>query len=214
MSQRAFGFEADDGPLDMLRHERPLWRRGLRVAGIDEAGRGSLCGPVVAAAVVLPPGVALPGVTDSKLLTDAVRRALLPLIRERALAIGVGLRSARRIDATDILYETKQAMLAAVAKLPAPPDFLLIDGNQPLPTTLPQRAVVKGDRLSLSIAAASIVAKVTRDDIMLRLHERFPQYDWRANKGYGVAAHLAALRTHGPCCLHRFTFHGVQPDPP
>jgi len=212
VGQRSFGFAANERPDDLLRHERPLWRRGLRVAGIDEAGRGSLSGPVVAAAVVLPPSADLPGVTDSKLLTDAERRALLPLICEQALAIGVGVRSARRIDTTDILYETKQAMLAAVARLPAPPDYLLIDGNQRLATTLRQRTVVHGDRLSLSIAAASIVAKVTRDDIMLRLHERFPQYQWRANKGYGVPAHLAALREFGPCCLHRFTFRGVRAE--
>jgi ribonuclease HII len=196
-------------PDDMLWHERPLWRSGLAVAGIDEAGRGSLCGPVVAAAVILPPGVELPGVTDSKLLTDAARRAVLPMILENALAVGVGVRSARRIDATDILAETKQAMLAAVSRLATKPDFLLVDGNQRLPTTIQQRTVVHGDQLSLSIAAASIVAKVTRDDIMCRLHQRFPRYRWDENKGYGTADHLAALRAHGPCDLHRRTFRGV-----
>ncbi|NLH49024.1 MAG: ribonuclease HII [Myxococcales bacterium] len=193
----------------MLLHERLLWRRRLCVAGIDEAGRGCLAGPVVAAAVVLPPDADLPGVTDSKLLTDRERRELLPRILRAALGVGVGVRSARRIDRTNILAETKQAMLAAVAHLPVRPDFLLIDGNQRLPTVLEQRTIVKGDRLSLSIAAASIVAKVTRDDIMLRLHERFDVYHWRENKGYGTPEHLAALRRHGPCCLHRQTFHGV-----
>jgi len=201
------GLLHDEG--DLLLHERPLWRRGLCVAGLDEAGRGSLAGPVVAAAVVLAPEVELPGVNDSKLLTDRQRRACLPLILERARAVAIGVRSARRIDRSDILRQTKQAMLRAVAGLPLTPDFLLIDGNQPLPTRLPQRTVVHGDRRSLSIAAASIVAKVARDDIMLRLHERFAMYGWNANMGYGTAEHRAALRRYGPCVFHRYSFHGV-----
>lgn len=202
------GLSDEEG--DMLLHERPLWRRGLLVAGIDEAGRGSLAGPVVAAAVVLDPHTDLPGVNDSKLLSDGRRRACLPLILERARAVGIGVCSARRIDQTDILLQTKQAMLRAVAGLPQPPDFLLIDGNQALPTQLRQRTVVHGDRRSLSIAAASIVAKVTRDDIMLRLHQRFGVYGWDANMGYGTAEHLEALQRHGPCELHRYSFHGVR----
>ncbi|HPM78021.1 MAG TPA: ribonuclease HII [bacterium] len=194
---------------DMLFYERPYWRRGLRVAGIDEAGRGCLAGPVVAACVVLPPGVDLPQVTDSKRLSDAQRRRLLPEILSRATAVGVGVRSAGRIDATDILRQTKAAMLAAVARLPFTPDVLLIDGNQKLPTDLEQRALVKGDLLCLSIAAASIVAKVSRDDMMLRLHERFGGYGWNENKGYGTAAHLAGLRRLGPSPVHRRSFRGV-----
>lgn len=194
---------------DMLLHERSLWKQGLVVAGIDEAGRGCLAGPVVAAAIVLRSDADLPGVTDSKLLSDSRRRELLPMIHERALAVGVGIRSAPRIDATDILKQTKQAMLAAVAALGLCPDFLLIDGNQKLPTATRQRTVIKGDRVCLSIAAASIVAKVTRDDIMLRLHERFPQFGWAENKGYGTAKHFAALSEHGPCRLHRLSFRGV-----
>jgi ribonuclease HII len=199
---------------DMLLHERPLWAGGLTVAGLDEAGRGCLAGPVVAAAVVLPDGVDLPGVNDSKLLTDRRRRELLPLIRRRARAIGVGWRSARRIDDSDILTQTKQAMLAAVARLPEAPDFLLVDGNQALPTAIEQRTVVHGDSASLSIAAASIVAKVARDDLMLQLHARYPLYAWAENKGYGTAAHLAALRAHGHCRQHRMSFRGVvEPRP-
>ncbi len=195
---------------DMLAHELRLWKHGLRVAGIDEAGRGCLAGPVVAAAVVLAQGVELPGVTDSKLLSDRRRRELLPLIEARAVAIGVGIRSAVRIDKSDILTQTKQAMLSAVAALSKTPDFLLVDGNQRLPTTVEQRTLIKGDRICLSIAAASIVAKVTRDDIMLRLHERYGAYAWNRNKGYGTEKHLAALREHGPTPLHRYTFRGVR----
>lgn len=214
MIQNGLELEPDLRETDLLRHERPLWRRRLCVAGIDEAGRGCLAGPVVAAAVVLPANAELPGVIDSKLLTDRERRALLPAILHAALGVGIGVRSARRIDRTNVLIETKQAMLAAVARLPLTPDFLLIDGNQRLPTAIQQRTVIKGDRLSLSIAAASIVAKVTRDDIMLRLHRRFGAYHWDENKGYGTPDHLSALRRHGPCCLHRFTFHGVGDGKP
>lgn len=193
----------------MLFFERPYWRRGLRVAGIDEAGRGCLAGPVVAACVVLPPDVDLPEVTDSKALTDAQRRRLLPDILHRAMAVQTGIRSACRVDATNILLQTKEAMLAAVRRLPFTPDVLLIDGNQKLPTDIEQRTLVKGDRLCLSIAAASIVAKVTRDDIMLRLHERFGGYGWDANKGYGTVKHLAGLRRYGPSPVHRLSFRGV-----
>jgi ribonuclease HII len=212
LKQQGLALESGAQAVDMLLHERPLWRNRLCVAGIDEAGRGCLAGPVVAAAVVLPPDADLPGVTDSKLLTDGQRRGLLPLILRAALGVGIGVRSARRIDRTNILEETKQAMLAAVAHLPVKPDFLLVDGNQRLPTAMEQRTVVKGDRLSWSIAAASIVAKVSRDDIMLRLHERFGVYHWNENKGYGTPDHLQALRCHGSCCLHRLTFHGVGDD--
>ncbi|MDP8224862.1 MAG: ribonuclease HII [Candidatus Lernaella stagnicola] len=204
-------FIPQDG--DMLAHERALWRHGLIVAGIDEAGRGCLAGPVVAAAVVLGADADLPGVTDSKQLSDRQRRSMLPLILEQARGVGVGVRSARRIDASDILTQTKSAMLRAVAKLPEAPDFLLIDGNQRLPTTIQQRTLIGGDGICLSIAAASIVAKVTRDDLMLRLHERYGDYAWHANKGYGTAEHLEALRRVGPCPLHRMSFRGVVRKP-
>lgn len=199
----------ETGELDPFSYERPYWRRRMRVAGIDEAGRGCLAGPVVAAAVVLPGEVDLPEVTDSKAISDQTRRRLLPLILDRALAVGVGLRSARRIDDSNILAQTKQAMLAAVRNLSVKPDILLIDGNQKLPTLMEQRTLVGGDMLCLSIAAASILAKVTRDDIMLRLHLRYPCYGWDSNKGYGTPQHLAALGAHGPTALHRYSFRGV-----
>ncbi len=201
-------FDSADG-FDSLRYERPYWRRNLVVAGVDEVGRGCLAGPVVAAAVVLPPEVDLPFVTDSKALTDAQRRAEFDKIRRQAVAIGLGMRSARRIDQSDILRQSLAAMRMAVERLGVEPDMLLVDGNQKIPTLYPQRPLVKGDMLSLSIAAASIVAKVTRDDLMLRLHERYGCYGWDRNKGYGTPDHLAALREHGPCPLHRYTFRGV-----
>jgi len=200
---------SDQAAQDPLFYERAYWHRNLLVAGVDEAGRGCLAGPVVAAAVILPSDVDLPGVTDSKVLSDEQRRRLLPEILTQAMAVGVGVRSAKRIDATDILKQTKQAMLSGIARLAKTPDVLLIDGNQKIPTIIEQRPLVKGDSLSLSIAAASIVAKVTRDDIMLRLHRRYRCYGWDENKGYGTPAHLDALRKFGPCALHRHSFRGV-----
>jgi len=197
---------------DALRHERPYWRRGLVVAGVDEVGRGCLAGPVVAAAVILPDDVELPEVTDSKALTDAQRREQVDLILRQACSVGVGIRSARRIDQTNILRQTLEAMMTAVNRLSPHPDVLFIDGNQKIPMAIEQRPLIKGDVLSLSIAAASIVAKVTRDDLMLRLHERYRYYGWDRNKGYGTPDHLAALREHGPCVLHRYSFRGVRPE--
>lgn len=194
---------------DSLRYERPYWRRGLAVAGIDEVGRGCLAGPVIAAAVVLSPDVDLPNVTDSKALTDIQRREEVQNITRQARAVAIGIRSARRIDQSDILRQTLDAMLIAVTRLAVRPDVLLIDGNQKIRTIIEQHALVKGDVLSLSIAAASIVAKVIRDDLMLRLHERYGQYGWDRNKGYGTPDHLAALREHGPSPLHRYSFRGV-----
>ena len=195
---------------DLMFFERPLWRRGRIIAGIDEAGRGCLAGPVVAAAVILPPDIELPDANDSKLLTDAQRRTLFPAILAGAISVGIGIRSAKRIDASNILEQTKEAMLEAVGKLSMTPDVLLIDGNQQIRTHLTQYPIVKGDQLSLSIAAASIVAKVTRDDIMLRLHRRYACYGWDANKGYGTPGHFEALRVYGPTPLHRFTYRGVS----
>lgn len=190
--------------------------RGLRyAAGVDEAGRGALAGPVVAAAVIFPldqPDLLarLSGVRDSKQLTPSQREQLYPLIVQYALAYGVGSRTAAEIDQLGIVQANQQAMWAAVNQLRPAAEYLLIDGPYPLPDCpLPQRAIVKGDGLSLSIAAASILAKVTRDRLMVAWAADYPQYGFERHKGYGTAAHLAALAQRGPCPLHRRTFAGI-----
>lgn len=196
---------------DMLCFERLARKQGYGiVAGIDEAGRGPLAGPVVAAAVVLPDGIVLPGVTDSKQLHARRREELLCLIQGTALAIGVGCADAAAIDEHNILRATLMAMADAVAQITPSPDFLLIDGITPLPLSIPQRTIKKGDSLSLSVAAASIIAKVTRDRLMEEYDRRYPGYGFAGHKGYGSAAHLAAIGRLGPCPIHRKTFRGVR----
>lgn len=196
---------------DMLMFERLARRQGYGVvAGIDEAGRGPLAGPVVAAAVILPPGLDIPGVTDSKQLQSRRRDELLLQIREHALSIGVGLADAATVDQHNILQATLMAMGEAVANLAIPPEFLLIDGITPIPLPIPQRTIKKGDSLSLSVAAASIVAKVTRDRLMEEYDQRYPGYGFALHKGYGSAAHMAAVARLGPSPIHRITFRGVR----
>jgi len=179
----------------MVRYERGLWRKGLsRVAGVDEAGRGPLAGPVVAAAVIFPLDTFLPGLDDSKKLSPQKREEVFFKIWKEAGAIGVGIVSEIVIDRINILQATYLAMRQAVKKLPVSPDCLLVDGM----TTIPdlntfQVAIVKGDSLSISVAAASIVAKVTRDRIMVEKDKHFPQYGFAKHKGYGTKAHLKAL---------------------
>ncbi len=185
------------------------WRRRVGVvAGVDEAGRGCLAGPVVAAAVVFAPETtSIPGLDDSKKLTPAVREALLEQIASEAAGVGIGQCSPQEIDALNVLWASLEAMRRAVLDLSLAPDVLLIDGNTAIPDVpWPQETVVKGDARSLSIAAASVVAKVTRDRIMARLHEDFPAYGWAGHKGYPTAAHYAALRAHGPSPHHRRSF--------
>lgn len=197
----------------MRLHEREVYRRGFRlISGIDEAGRGPLAGPVVAAAVILPKRVSLPGVTDSKCLTPAQREELDEKIRSRAAAIGIGVVDNLEIDRINILQATFRAMMAAIEQLPIQPDFLLIDGPYKLPLAIEQKGIPRGDSLSLSIASASIIAKVHRDRIMCECHEQFPQYGFDSHKGYATAQHCEALRKHGPCPLHRMTFRRVVPD--
>ncbi len=196
--------------VDMRLHEREAYRRGFRfVCGIDEAGRGPLAGPVVAAAVVLPKSVRLPGINDSKQLTSAQRENFCARIRSRALAIGVGVVDNVEIDRINILQATFRAMSSAVGRLEIEPDFLLIDGPYELPLQVKQKGIVQGDCLSISIAAASIIAKVHRDRLMCEYHEIFPQYGFDSHKGYATARHCEAIRRHGPCSLHRITFNGV-----
>lgn len=199
-----------------LDRERRLWARGhLAVAGLDEAGRGAWAGPVVAAAVILPPHQknlmgALTGVRDSKLLSPAQRERLEPVVRANALAVGVGLASARFIDAYGIIAATRLAMHMAVHNLGMAPDHLLIDALRLPDLCVPQTALFHGDALVLSIAAASIVAKVYRDRLMVALDQSYPGYGFAAHKGYGTAAHRQALRESGACREHRLSFSPLK----
>jgi ribonuclease HII len=184
------------------------------IAGLDEAGRGCLAGPVVAAAVILPlegDYLALfAGVRDSKQLLPQARESLYQVIMQHAVAVSVGVGSVALIDERNILQATKYAMKAAIAQLPIPPQALLLDALTLSGIALPQRSIIKGDASCLSIAAASIIAKVTRDRLMLQLHEQYPVYGFAQHKGYCTEAHLAALREHGVCPIHRRTFAPVR----
>ena len=194
-----------------LHFEEQVRRQGYRcVAGIDEAGRGPLAGPVVAAAVILPEKHDLPGLTDSKKLSAKKREELFPLIRCQARAIGLGVVHAEEVDAINILRATLKAMSLAVSRLREPADYLLIDGITPLGLQIPQMTLKKGDSRSLSIAAASVVAKVVRDRMMLGYERRYPGYGFEGHKGYGSASHMAAIARLGPCPIHRRTFAGVR----
>ena len=199
------------GACDLLFFERCAREAGaLRIAGLDEAGRGPLAGPVVAAAVVLPEGLLIPGVTDSKQLSEGLRERLYAQITGAAAAYGIGIVDERTIDDVNIREASIIAMERALAAITPAPDHLLIDGNFTLPRIpLPQRPIIKGDSLSHSIAAASILAKVTRDRLMCELHERFPRYNFHKHKGYGTKEHIELIRLHGPCDAHRRSFQPV-----
>ena len=191
--------------------ENTLWEiedsLGLRlICGVDEAGRGPMAGPVCAAAVILPEHLQIPGLTDSKKLTDKKRRELFPIIQEQAVAYGIGLASETEIDEINILQATFLAMRRALDQLSVRPEMVLIDGNRETDFGLPVKTVVKGDSLSANIAAASVLAKVTRDNIMVELAEQYPQYGFEIHKGYGTKAHYEALRAFGPCPIHRRSF--------
>lgn len=181
----------------------------LKIAGIDEAGRGPLAGPVVAGAVILPENFYLPGLNDSKKLSETKRNAYFEIIMAEALAVGVGIISAAEIDEINILQASKKAMLSAVNQLRVSPDFLLIDAVK-LDTPYPFDALIKGDSRSISIAAASIIAKVTRDRLMKELSLEYPQYGFAANMGYGTSEHLKAIKEHGVISHHRKTFAPVR----
>jgi ribonuclease HII len=195
-----------------LRFEKHLWSTGFPlIAGIDEAGRGPLAGPVVAAAAVLPAEFRLSGLTDSKQLPETVREQLFDslIVPGKLVGYGIGIAESAEIDRLNILRATFLAMQRAVTALPVQPDHLLIDGL-PVPVfQQPQTAVVGGDGKCLSIAAASVIAKVTRDRMMRRWHSDFPQYEFDQNKGYGTPAHLERLQIHGPCPIHRRSFAPV-----
>ncbi len=195
---------------DPLAFERAARVSGYTcIAGLDEAGRGPLAGPVVAAAVVLPAGLLIQGLTDSKQVPEPERDRLFDLIREQAVCYGIGTADERVIDEVNILQATVIAMERALEALTPCPDYLLLDAITLPRVALPQKPIVKGDCRSHSIAAASILAKVTRDRLMLELHDRYPQYNFRKHKGYGTAEHLHLLKKHGPCEAHRRSFHPV-----
>ncbi len=193
--------------VNMWEIENSFYSDGVQmICGVDEAGRGPLAGPVCAAAVILPKGLELPGLTDSKKLTDKKRRELFPLIQEQAIAYGIGFATEQEIDEINILQATFLAMQRALDQLTVKPDLALIDGNRQKDFGLPVKTVVKGDSLSANIAAASVLAKVTRDDLMMDMAEKYPQYGFEIHKGYGTKAHYAALRAFGACPIHRMSF--------
>lgn len=193
--------------VNMWEYENKYLDQGYQmIAGVDEAGRGPLAGPVCAAAVILPANVEIPGLNDSKKLSDKRRRELVPVIKEKALAYGIAFADEIEIDKINILQATFLAMDRAIAQLKIKPDLLLIDGNRQKDFGISCQTVVKGDSLSASIAAASVLAKVTRDDLMLEMGVKYPQYGFDIHKGYGTKAHYAALREHGPSPVHRMTF--------
>jgi ribonuclease HII len=191
----------------LLVEEKLLWKTGyLHIAGIDEAGRGPLAGPVVAAACILPAKFELPGLNDSKQLSESKREKLFQSIKEQALGFAVGSAEPAEIDTLNILQATKLAMKRAIEDLKIRPHFLLIDALELPNIKIPQRGIIGGDALSASIAAASILAKVSRDHWMSELHRLYPEYGFDRNKGYGTKEHLEALRRFGPCPLHRRSF--------
>lgn len=193
--------------IDMWKIENELFAQGYQaICGVDEAGRGPLAGPVCAAAVILPAGLEIPGLNDSKKLTDKRRRELFPIIKQQAIAYGIGLADHKEIDEINILQATYLAMERAISQLSLHPDIALIDGNRAKDFGIDVKTVVKGDSLSASIAAASILAKVTRDDIMLKMAEDYPGYGFEVHKGYGTKAHYAAITALGACPIHRMTF--------
>jgi len=192
-----------------LEFEKEIWAKGRIPAGVDEAGRGPLAGPVVAAAVVLPDDCKIEGLDDSKKLSHSKRKKILEEIKLIAISYAVGIVEPDEIDRINILRAALLAMEISVKQLTTKPDYLLIDGNQKTSLLLMQETIVKGDSKSCSIAAASILAKVTRDSIMEEYHSIYPEYNFKGHKGYPTKEHYQALREYGPCPIHRKTFRGV-----
>lgn len=192
---------------NMWEIEEMLFQKGIEaICGVDEAGRGPLAGPVYAAAVILPDHLDIAGLDDSKKLTDKRRRELMPIIKERAIAYGIGMATEQEIDEMNILQATLLAMERAIKQLNGKAEFALIDGNREKDFGLPVMTVIKGDSRSANIAAASILAKVSRDDYMEEMAKQYPEYGFEIHKGYGTKAHYEALRTYGHCPLHRLSF--------
>ena len=199
--------------MDMLSEERIFWNRGVQhVAGVDEAGRGPLAGPVVAAAVILPQETALTGLNDSKQLTPSIRDALYDLIMDQAVAVSVGIGSVAEIEQLNIYGALMLAMRKALAALPVTPEAVLVDGYPVREIGIEQKAIIRGDGLSLSIAAASVIAKVTRDRLMTELHRKYPLYGFDQHKGYATGEHRLALSRYGPCPEHRLSFKLIAVD--
>ncbi len=195
----------------MWHYENETRKQGHEIiAGIDEAGRGPLAGPVVAASVILPENCRVEGLNDSKKLSEKKRNLIFQIIRKKAVAIGIGITYENIIDQINILQAARAAMADSVSRLSCKPDFLLIDGNQKIPFIIPQLTIKKGDVLSASIAAASVIAKVTRDRMMLHYDGIYPQYGFSRHKGYGTQDHLKNISKFGPCKIHRKTFKGVK----
>ncbi len=193
--------------IDMWEIEHSWRDRGMQlICGVDEAGRGPLAGPVCAAAVILPMDIEIPGLNDSKKMSDKRRRELFPVIKERAIAYGISLVDHKTIDELNILQATFLAMKLAIEQLPVKPDIALIDGNRSSDFGVQAETVVHGDSLSANIAAASILAKVTRDDYMIQMNNEYPGYGFDIHKGYGTKAHYAAIHQLGVCPMHRITF--------
>ena len=190
----------------MWHYENETRKQGHEIiAGIDEAGRGPLAGPVVAASVILPENCRVEGLNDSKKLSEKKRNLIFQIIRKKAVAIGIGITYENIIDQINILQAARAAMADSVSRLSCKPDFLLIDGNQKIPFIIPQLTIKKGDVLSASIAAASVIAKVTRDRMMLHYDGIYPQYGFSRHKGYGTQDHLKNINKFGPCKIHRKT---------
>jgi len=201
----------EDASRDLFSFEKRATRRGFTaIAGVDEAGRGALAGPVVAAAVILPPHGDYTDIDDSKKLSPRQRELCFDRIMSQAVAVGIGYGDAQLVDAINILQATLQAMIDAVRSLPVVPDFLLIDRISSPNISIPAQTIKKGDSASVSIASASIIAKVTRDRMMVAFGDTHPEYGFPIHKGYGSAAHLASIAAFGPCPIHRLSFRGVR----
>ncbi len=205
-----FGPSSPDGPLELENFERVFWEEGCaHVAGVDEAGRGALAGPVVAAAVILPPGYACAGRDDSKKLDAGRRERMYDALTAGAATWAVGVASAQLVDKVNVLNAALTAMKKACEHLAVKPDILLVDGNRPVPVVMRQRTIVGGDARCASIAAASIIAKVYRDRLMTLLDAKYPGYAFAGHKGYGTDGHLRALAKLGPSPAHRLSFGPV-----
>ena len=196
--------------VDLLKYEKRLYKENITlIAGVDEVGRGPLVGPVVAAAVILPKNYKLDGLDDSKKLSEKKREKLFPIIMKDAIAVGIGEVSAKEIDEINIYEASRKAMMIAIDNLNVKPEYILVDA-MPLFTDTPHEAIIHGDALSLSIAAASVIAKVTRDKMMIELDKKYPEYGFKKHKGYPTKLHLENLKKYGPLENYRFTYGPVR----
>lgn len=195
--------------IDNYKYELELWNKDINlIAGVDEVGRGPLIGPVVAAAVILPKDFVLEGLTDSKKLSEKKREAFYQIIKEKAISIGIGVIDEKRIDEINIYEATKEAMIIAINNLNPKPEHVLIDA-MPLDLTIPTTSIIKGDLLSISISAASVIAKVERDHMLYAIDKEYPMYDLKNNKGYGTKKHLEAIKKYGITKYHRLSYKPV-----